>query len=235
MRTLASGCPDFADKIKECGGMRAICSTNYARNLWWVMKDSLNLEFAANNISEYQLEFILQEKLIDYREEKRAMDIIKNGGDPDKDVSADYEDDDDSWLTKKTAKEVFADDSDETPEELRNKLFALYDDDTKELAVNQMDRVKANYIKGKSQDTTISDIMKARYDNLTKLVEKMQTASPEEMQKLRERIRQHELGKDNSPENSKSSDTKKTSNKADTLSSINKQKEIEERINKMIK
>lgn len=129
--------------------------------------------------------FFLKEMEIDYQEQKDAM-THSDGG---KTKTATFFDDDTAWWDDPEHHDLFEGD-DETPEELREQLFSIYDYDEKQIALNNMERLKGHIENGEAEkhENTLKEIMNERYSKLSDLLDLYKKSTPEEVKKIKAKI-----------------------------------------------
>lgn len=131
--------------------------------------------------------FFLKEMEIDYQEQKDAM----NHSDGGKTKTSTFFDDDTSWWDDPEHHDLFEGD-DETPEELRKQLFSIYDEDERQISLNNMERLKGHIERSEDENkqgqNTLREIMSKRYDNLSRLLDMYHKATPEEVKNIKAKI-----------------------------------------------
>lgn len=179
--TSPTGRSDFADEIKDAGGVKNLAKTNYARNMWYIIKTFKALPTLHGNfydLTDWEYQYIMAELNLDLEEEEAA----RNGQVVDYDNS--FSDNDDEWFEHpETIKE-------QTPEEIqstREQLAALMDKDTEANLNNnfaKMDRM----LKNEQQNSSLAKAEEAVDQKYQGLLDLMDNGSQEDIKAYRDSL-----------------------------------------------
>lgn len=168
--TFPSGRLDFEADIKEVGGMTTIARTNYARNMYLIMKTFHQLpsrDGTFKTLTMTQVDFLLTEWDLDIKEAEAEA----KGNHTEEGMS--FFDDDDSWWNNP---ETIAneEESDEEVEDTRKQVLALSDEETQRTISENLAKLRHVYSRNavKSDADRARDIVQDRIKDMYKHLDK---------------------------------------------------------------
>jgi hypothetical protein len=149
--TLMNGRVDFTAEIKEFGGIDNLARTNYARNMWYIMKEFKQLpskDGTFRTLTAIEISYILAEMEIDAKEEE----AIANGKPATTDAT--YYDDDTSWWEHPETATLST--TDEEAEDVSRQILAMSNKQAKEAYATSLSKLNTIYSKQANADDSLS-------------------------------------------------------------------------------
>lgn len=208
-----SGSLDFTANLKDVGGLQGLARTNYARNMWLIMREFKALpsvDGTFRTLTSKQINFILAEMDLDAKEEEAAANGQRI------DYGNSYFDNDDSWWEHPETATIK-----ETPEEIeatRKQLSDLMDEDTKNTLYENLARVKTTYDRqDQEQDSESADaIVQDRIDAMYDIIDSYKD-NPDELQEYRKALKQTTVASDEQENDDTDNSTSNTKTIMNTL------------------